>query len=331
MANKFDYCALTSRVRLARNLAAYPFKGGATAGNGVIIEQVARTLKPLGEFNLIRMSELEGAQAEYLKDKYIVSPYLSQNLQTGAVIISEDETFSVMINEEDHLREQCVCSGFNIAQAYDNLRYLDRKLSERMEFARDEEFGYITACMTNLGTGMRASVMLFLPALTESGGIAPLIKEMKSLGLTVRGATGEGSKPVGCMYQVSNEVTLGYSEEEILKMVTFATRRLCELEYAERERIHSNDPIGIEDDCFRAYGILTNCRKIGYEEFAQHFIKVALGAFYGFYDIDFATLGNLFVNMRPAILTYMEGAYSTLERDVVRARIVSSQLKDHSV
>jgi protein arginine kinase len=195
-----------------------------------------------------------------------------------------------------------------------------------MSFAYDDGFGFITACMTNLGTGMRASVMLILPALTASGQISALIAEMKSLGLTVRGAYGEGSEAEGCFYQVSNEVTLGYSEAEILKMVSFAARKLCELELIRRREDIEANPILIEDACRRAYGILTNCKILGYAEFAALFPKVGLGAYYGFFDLNMVSLSKLFINMRPAILAYVEDKESEAERDILRAEIVGRYL-----
>lgn len=322
---KYDYCAVSSRVRLARNLQSFPF-GVGYGGNAEIIDQVTRTLKPLGEFSLIRMNELDPIQAGYLKEKYIVSPFLYKNLNTGAVLLSADESISVMINEEDHLREQCFLTGLCPEACYDNLKYLDRKLSERMRFAYDRDFGYVTACLSNIGTGMRASVMLFLPMLSERGRMPELIAEMKDLGLTVRGSFGEGSRPEGCFYQVSNEVTLGYSEAEILKMVSFASKKLCELEYQERNNAQIQAPLSTEDACRRAYGILSNCKILSYEEFAELFIKVGLGAYYGYYDVSPNRLYKLFVNMRPAILSYIEGAENAEKRDEIRAEIVSTEL-----
>lgn len=323
--NRYSDCVVSTRVRLARNLSNYPFSTSPLSQNNLsIIDQVVRTLKPLGQFDLILMNQLEGTQAEYLKDKYIVSPFLAKNVHTGGVVISEDEAFSIMINEEDHLREQCVLEGFCLDEAYDNLRYIDKKLSERMSFARDKDFGYITACMTNLGTGMRASVMLFLPALTSGGKIRALVQEMKELGLTVRGVYGEGSIPEGCFYQVSNEVTLGYSEEEILKMVSFAARKLCDMEIAERNLSYSENPLKTEDACMRAYGILSNCKLLSYDEFAGLFSSLALGSYYGFISLDIHKLYQLFLNMRPAILSYARGAETVDEGEALRAEIVSS-------
>ena len=325
--DKYAYCAVSSRVRLARNLSDFPFGGNAAKQmNGEIINRVVHTLRPLGEFYLQPMSGIDDVYAAYLKEKYIISSYLENNRATGAVIVSADEAFSVMINEEDHLREQCVTAGISLEKAYENLSYIDRKLSERMNFAVDPEYGYITACMTNIGTGMRASVMLFLPALTESGRIDALISEMRGLGLTVRGVLGEGSRPEGCLYQVSNEVTLGYSEAEIITMVNFAARKLCDMEINARDAAYEASPVSVEDACMRAYGILTNCRLLPFEEFAGLYVKVSLGAYYGFLNADPALLNNLFVNMRSGVLAYREGADTEQLCNEIRAKTVSGIL-----
>ncbi|MBQ9482038.1 MAG: ATP--guanido phosphotransferase [Clostridia bacterium] len=328
--DKYAYCAVSSRVRLARNLADFPFCGKpAREMNGEIITLVTRTLKPLGDFYLQLMSELDGAHAAYLKEKYVISPFLESNRINGAVIKNEDESISVMINEEDHLRLQCVTAGISLGEAYDNLSYISRKLSERMTFATDPEYGYITACMSNMGTGMRASVMLFLPALTDAGRMAALAEEMRELGLTVRGVFGEGSRPEGCLYQVSNEVTLGYSEKEIITMVGFAARKLCDMELSERNAAERDNPLAVEDECRRAYGILTNCRLLPFDEFADLFVKVSLGSYYGYYDVDPSFMNNLFVNMRSGILAYIENADTEEKRSEARARIVSNALKGY--
>ena len=324
---KYDYCAVSSRVRLARNLKDFPFCGKAAEEmNGEIVTRVVRTLRPLGEFYLQLMSELDQSYAAYLKEKYVISPVLENNRKTGAVIKNANETVSLMINEEDHIRMQCVTAGISLKEAYGDLAYIDRKLSERMSFAVDPEYGYVTACMTNMGTGMRASVMLFLPALTDTGRIDPLIAEMRGLGLTVRGVFGEGSMPEGRMYQVSNEVTLGYSEQEILTMVGFAARKLCDMELAERNAAEAANPLATEDACRRAYGILTNCKLLSFTEFSELYVKVSLGAYYGYYDVDPALLNNLFVNMRSGVLAYAEGAATEDERMAIRADIVTKAL-----
>lgn len=317
---KYAFCAVSSRVRLARNLADFPFASKASGGaNAPIIDLVARTLRPLGQFTLIRMSELDALQAEYLKEKYVISPLLMQNRLSGGVIVNEDETLSVMINEEDHLRIQCVAGGFDLFGAYENLVFVSNKLSERMKFAFDRDYRYVTACLTNLGTGMRASVMLLLPALTRSGKIKKYISEMKALGLAVRGAFGEGSDHEGCLYQISNEVTLAYDEEEILGMVDFCASKICEAEIAERNEWLRSNPLEVEDECMRAYALLKSARLMTYAEFLRLYVSVALGGYFGFYNVDERLLNSLLVNMRPAVLEYIKTPENKQKRDEIRA------------
>ena len=324
---KYAFCAVSSRVRLARNLADFPFSSKAGGGaNEPIIELVARTLRPLGQFTLIKMSELDALQAEYLKEKYVISPLLMQNRISGGVIVNEDETLSVMINEEDHLRIQCVAGGFDLFGAYENLVFVSNKLAERMKFAFDSDYRYVTACLTNLGTGMRASVMLLLPALTRSGKIKKYISEMKALGLVVRGAFGEGSEPEGCLYQISNEVTLAYDEEEILGMVDFCASKICEAEIAERNERFRNNPLEVEDECMRAYAILKSARLISYEEFLRLYVSASLGGYYGFYNVDVGLLNSLLVNMRPAVLEYVKTPENKQKRDELRAQTLRGVL-----
>lgn len=326
-AEKYAFCGVSSRVRLARNLSDFPFPFRACgSGNASIIDLVARTLRPLGKFTVIKMSELDGLQSEYLKDKYVISPLLAENRQTGGVIVNDDESLSVMINEEDHLRIQCVTGGFDLETAYENLVFVSNKLAERMKFAYDSDFRYVTSCMSNLGTGMRASVMLMLPCLTRSGKIKKIISEMKSLGLAVRGAFGEGSEAEGCLYQISNEVTLAYDEAEIIGMVNFCAGRICEVELEERNAAAREHPLETEDECIRAYAILKSCRLLSYAEFLKLYPSVALGGYYGYYDVDPGVLESLLVNMRPSVLEYIKSPENKQKRDEIRAMTVRNAL-----
>ncbi len=317
--------AVSTRVRLARNLAGYPFYGMDTSGNGEIADMVYRTVKPLGDFCLIKMSELGDERAACLTDKHMISPLLRSNPATGALVMRRDEAVSIMVNEEDHLRIQCVLGGFCLGEVYDNLAYLDKKLSERMNFAVDEDYGYVTSCLTNIGTGMRASVMLFLPALTKAGRMGKIINELSGYGLTVRGAYGEGTSAEGMLYQVSNEVTLRYTERQILGMVEFATRKLSYLERQAREELISSDPVGTEDSCRRAYGILTNCKKLGYDEFSELYVRMRLGAYYGFFETDVGMMDSLLTNLRPAVINYIEGG--DVPEDILRAETVKAVIR----
>ena len=200
--------------------------------------------------------------------------------------------------------------------------------SARMPFAKDAKLGYITACLTNIGTGMRASVMLFLPALCESGKMNRLIAAMKNeLGLTVRGVFGEGSRADGRLFQISNEITFGYTENEIIRIVNYAAKKLCDMELYERDRAYSLSPLKTEDECCRAWAILTNCRLLNYDEFSELYVKAALGAYYGLNDAPPSLLYNLFVNMRPAALGYREKLFSPEERAEGRAKTVRNILR----
>ncbi len=327
-AEQYGFCAVSSRVRLARNLADYPFFGPqANRLNGEIVEKVYRTLKPLDTFSVVYMNDLPDLQAGYLREKYFISPLLAENRVNGALIINKDETFSCMVNEEDHLREQCFTEGLNLFKAYEIIAVKDKILSDRMNFARDKDFGYITTCMSNVGTGMRASVMLFLPALHATGKMNEVIAEMKQKGFTVRGVFGEGSRGEGYMYQISNEVTFGFTENEILKTVSYAACKICDLELDERHKIFDFDPLRTEDECMRAYGVLANCKLLDYGEFASLWVKLALGAYYGFYNLKPNLLYRLFINMRPAIISYHEGVFTSRDRDIHRAKLVSETLR----
>ena len=228
-----------------------------------------------------------------------------------------------MINEEDHLREQCIVKGFDLPLAYDTMNGIDNRIGKSMKFAFDEQFGFLTACPTNLGTGLRASVMLFLPAFTVNGIMPRVIRSISRLGLTVRGVYGEGSDAEGYMYQISNEVTLGVTEEEILTQVKEAVLKICELEEAERRNlIQGSSALEIQDECLRAYGILTNCAKISTREFVSLTAKVKLGACLGYINIDdVSAIDDLVIKLTPSNITAAAGKQLTaLERDVYRAQ-----------
>ena len=210
---------IKSRVRLARNLTNYPFKIKDQKTALEIVKNVNRALVKCDTFNLYFTSRVSAMTLEAMKERHLISSNLIENKDCGAVLVNLDESISVMVNEEDVIREQCFMRGLRLREAYDRLSTLDDELNKYLNLAFDKRLGYLTACPTNVGTGLRASVMLFLPALTESGRIGELIKEVESLGLTVRGVYGEGSDAEGAIYQVSNEVTLGVSEYDILKEV----------------------------------------------------------------------------------------------------------------
>lgn len=323
--------AFSSRVRLARNINGYcfPVRSGADRLNE-IIKPVYSELSKLGQFKLYMMGTSKPAEVHSLKEKHLISADLIANLQNGAAAISEDETVSVMINEEDHIREQCVLSGFNLTAAFNNLDKIDDILSKKLSFAFDGNLGYLTACPTNLGTGMRASVMLFLPALTLNESINAIINALSKVGITVRGVYGEGSKAEGYMYQVSNQVSLGLSEQDIIKNVEATVLKICEAEKNARQAMLENDPHGVKDMIFRAYGTLTNCVKLSSAEFMKLIAFIKLGSALNLLKInDKHIVDELVVKLQPANISLAAGRVLTdLERDIYRADCTSKILNE---
>jgi protein arginine kinase len=233
-----------------------------------------------------------------------------------------------MVNEEDVLREQCFMKGLRLSEAYKKLDKIDDDLAKNLDIAFDEKLGYLTACPTNLGTGLRASVMMFLPALTEGGKIGALVKEAERLGLTVRGLYGEGSSAEGYMYQISNEVTLGVSEYEIIKEVEDAAERICLAERDEMQRLFVRNELKTMDKARKAYGVLTNAVMLSYGEFISRVAEVKLGAMLGMIGIsDIGAIDDLIISARPANICEQYGRrLSALDRDLFRAEIVGNKL-----
>lgn len=323
---------VSTRVRLARNLEGYPFpshlKGEKQAKE--IIRRVSSGILDLDEFTLHYMDLISDEQAVCLMENHLISPKLIKNKRYSAALINGEQNVSIMINEEDHLREQCFVKGLDLRLAYDTMSEIDNYIGNGMKFAFDEQLGYLTACPTNLGTGLRASVMLFLPALTVNGLMQNVIRSISRLGLTVRGVYGEGSEAEGYMYQISNEVTLGVTEEEILTQVEGVVKKVCQLEEAERRSLMSgSSALDVRDECMRAYGILTNCAKLSTREFVKLTAKVKLGSCLGYLNIpDVSKIDDLVVKLRPSNITAAAGkALSPLERDVYRAKFCAKELK----
>ncbi|MDE6104950.1 MAG: protein arginine kinase [Clostridia bacterium] len=327
---------VSTRVRLARNLEGYPFPSHLKDEKQAkeIIRLVSSGLSKLDEFRLEYMDQISDEQAVCLMENHLISPKLIRNKRFSAALINREENVSVMINEEDHLREQSIVKGLDLKLAYETMSEIDNHVAKSMKFAFDEQLGYLTACPTNLGTGLRASVMQFLPALTMNGLMPKLIRSINRLGLTVRGMYGEGSDAQGFLYQISNEVTLGVTEEEILLQVGEVVKKVCALEEAERNNIKNSDTsLDIQDECMRAYGVLTNCAKVSTSEFVKLISKVKLGACLGYIKLtDISEIDSLMVRLRPTNINAAANRPLTpLERDVYRARVASTTLKKLTV
>ena len=323
---------MTTRIRLARNFASYPFPrkmDDAQAEDIVyLVGDGLEKFDSVETFTKYRIAKLTEQEKASLQERYLISPALV-NEPRGAAFVSQDKTVSIMVNEEDHLREQYICKGFDLYRAYERLSGIDDALAGMFDFAFDDKLGYLTACPSNLGTGMRASVMMFLPGLVWSGELKRLLSTLKASGLTVRGSFGEGTGAEGYVYQVSNERTLGVSEGEILREVTRTTMRLCDSEIRAREKMLETAETEIRDRCLRAYGVLSNCAILGLQEFLDKIADVKLGVALGFFEMkDKKKFDEFLDDMRPMTFRENNGLVGESEElcDMLRAETVSGAL-----
>lgn len=319
---------VSTRVRLARNIADYPFPAklntkSRTELNNLIKEAVEKD----NPFNLrfIEMKTLARFEAASMAERHIISPEFASDADGRALMLSPEEDISIMLNEEDHIRVQVMKSGFALDEAYEIADRIDDSLNEKFDFAFDSRIGYLTQCPTNLGTGMRASVMLHLPALTMSGQIHRLINTVSKLGLTFRGAFGEGTSATGDMYQLSNQITLGISEEYAIKNLKAITLQLCAQERAAREELLQD--ADTEDRIFRAYGILKWARLLSTKELMENLSLVRFGSVAGKINVPIETVNELMISMQPATINVMAGKrLDERERDMIRAKTVREKL-----
>lgn len=323
---------ISTRIRLARNLKDFPFPCKLNSqGREKVIEKVRDAVKKsnspvASDFSFIRMSELTSSQSVSLVEKRLVSPEFISETDGRALLISKDECFSIMINEEDHIRLQVITKGLSLEQAYDTADKLDTLLDENLDFAFDEKLGYLTQCPTNLGTGMRASVMLHLPALEKSRAINRIAGNLSKLGLTIRGAHGEGTEPKGALYQLSNQVTLGISEKAAIENLKNITEQLIAQENQARERLCSS--IDIQDAISRSLGILRSTLVISHDEALKLLSNVRLGIVSKqITDVSTETIDRLMIAVEPATLTVsLNKNLSAHDRDIERAKLIRAEL-----
>ncbi len=342
MEESYESVAVSSRMRLARNFRDYPFPGLLVASPHAeeqaseMIRLLTAELTSMEAFTLYEMNGISEETAQLLQERYLISRDLIRHRKISAALISEDEKISVMINEEDHIREQYFIKGLDLKRAYERIAAIDEIISDSIPFAYDEQLGYLTACPTNLGTGLRASVMLFLPALSRRGKLRRVIPTMTRMGLTVRGVFGEGSGAEGDLFQVSNEVTLGISEHEVLDVVETAVQKIVEMEIGERRRMKVEEGLALEDRVLRTYGMLTHCRLLEEKEFYHRIADLKLGIALGIFGSSgsaredrLGKLDALVVAMRPSGIHARSGEKLTAEEEnAFRASYVANALKN---
>ncbi len=328
---------VSTRVRLARNLKQYPFPARASASQREAVERQVKDALLSGnsilskEFWFIPLENTTQEEAVSLVERHIVSPEFIADRRGKAVLISADESISIMVNEEDHLRIQVLREGFSLKEAAETADRIDTLLSENLDFAFDPELGYLTQCPTNLGTGLRASVMLHLPGLTESGAMPRIASNLSKLGLTIRGTYGEGSKSIGALYQLSNQITLGLSENEAIENLRSITVQLMEEE--RKARAQMSEEIAWQDKIDRAAGVLKSARVLSSSEFMELLSYIRLGLSTGVLQgVTTQELNALMVNAQPATLMARAGKQlDETQRDVLRAdmaREVCAKIKE---
>jgi protein arginine kinase len=328
---------ISGRIRLARNLAAFPFTNRASAYQkaeieGLLRDRIAKIeLDPRLEY--VNLAGLSSLDRQFLVERQLISRELAAAEGPRGVALVGRETVSVMVNEEDHLRLQVMRSGFALDEAWQDIDSVDDMLEQRVSYAFSEEFGYLTACPTNVGTGMRASVMLHLPALVWTKQIEKVFRALQKINLAVRGLYGEGSRPAGDFYQISNQVTLGKSETTILGEIRDVIPQIITYERESRKTLLNEGRKGLQDRVSRAFGTLRSATMMTSEETMDLLSSVRLGVNLGLLedkDITIPTLNELFIHTQPAHLQKLMGApLDGEERNAARARYLRGRLREN--
>lgn len=321
---------LSSRVRLARNLRGIKF---TTLASNEDLEQVlSLTEQAVGKIGqdlvMHRLAQVDELTRQEMVEKHLISPEHARNPQKKGVVINPAENISIMLNEEDHLRIQVIKAGLSLDKALDEANQIDDALDAHLSYAFSSKRGYLTSCPTNVGTGMRASVMLHLPGLVAIGQIGQVSATCSKLGLVIRGLYGEGSKSSGDIFQVSNQITLGYSEEDILGHLYSVSEQIISEERKARRILAENKGADLEDEVSRAYGILAFARKMDSDEAMELLSRVKLGIDLGMINgLDPIILKELMVVIRPAVLQKIMGSsLNPVERDIKRSAIIREKI-----
>jgi protein arginine kinase len=331
---------ISSRMRLARNLEGYAFPIALTKEKSKqLIQAVYDAIKEqeqgkacVEKFDLHILEETPPVERQVLLEKHLISLNLLENYEKSAVLLNKDESISIMINEEDHIRIQCLLPGFQLDTAWEIADKIDDMLEEKIKYAFDENLGYLSSCPTNVGTGIRASVMMHLPALTITGYINRILQAANQIGLAVRGVYGEGTEFIGNMYQISNQITLGRSEMEIISNINGITKQIIQKEKDARSTLFDNNKVHLEDKVFRSFGILTNARILSSNECMKLLSDVRLGIDLKIIkDSDIESVNEVMIMAQPAYLQKIaEKPLSANERDIRRANLVREKLKNRN-
>ena len=323
---------LSSRIRLARNVADFPFaarmKAEQQAALAKFLEQGIIGAGLEADLRYVDIDQANELEKQYLQERQLISRELAEGRGKRGVAVGKTERISVMVNEEDHVRLQVIHSGFELDECWEQANRSDNLLEERIRYAFSPKLGYLTACPTNVGTGMRASVMLHLPGLVMTKQMKKVFAAMAKLNLAVRGMYGEGTEASSDLYQLSNQVSLGKSEEEIIQSLKSVIPQLIKFERNAREYLLEHGRTAVEDRVWRAYGMLRSARTISSQEAMVYLSQLRLGVNLGLVkDVHINSLNELFILTQPAHLQKLEGKKLEEEkRDLARATLIRNRL-----
>jgi protein arginine kinase len=323
---------ISSRIRLARNLAEFPFISRATQTDRTEIENTLRDrvleIQESGDLEYVNVNELKVIDRQFLVERQLISREHAESEGARGVAIARNEQVSLMINEEDHLRIQVMHSGLDLEAAWNQIDRIDSLLAEKVNFAFHPKLGFLTACPTNVGTGLRVSVMLHLPALVITRQIDKVFRSLQKISLAVRGLYGEGSQAMGDFYQISNQITLGKKEIDLVKQVGDIVPVLIDYERRARDFLVRESNENLHDKVSRAYGILRNAQTISSEETMHLLSSVRMGVNLGLIeDLQIPLLNELFIHTQPAHLQKLRGIeLDTADRNIERARYLRRHL-----
>ncbi|GAB4278407.1 MAG: protein arginine kinase [Opitutales bacterium] len=324
---------LSTRIRLARNMSDYPFPGWAKKSQRRDIltscQGAIQDLPQMKHSSIFNVDELSALEQQVLVERHLISRELCEGAEGAGVVISRDQSCSIMINEEDHMRIQVLSNGFNFKRVWKQIDTMDSAIENQLNYAFSEDLGYLTACPTNVGTGMRASVMLHLPGLVLSGQMEKVVRAVNQLGMAVRGLFGEGSDATGSVFQISNQQTLGQSEEEILKRLSSVLSAIIEQEENARQRLLESESVKLLDKIGRAYGVLQNSHFLSSSEAMNLLSLIRLAIDLTMLPEDRrTTVDRLFLESQPGHVQLV--AHKSMEsetRDTLRASLLREQFQ----
>ncbi|MBP3502237.1 MAG: protein arginine kinase [Clostridia bacterium] len=321
---------ISSRVRLARNLIEYNFPNKTLKDESKnVLEKMEEITPSLGYgLKFLKLENIDDITKISLMEKHLISPDFAMNSKPNkAILINDDENICIMVNEEDHLRLQVFSAGLELENLVGLITEIDDKLSELVNYAYNEKYGYLTACPTNVGTAMRVSIMVHLPALTLTGNISKVLRAVNNFGMNIRGIYGEGTESKGDVYQIFNSQSLGLSEKEIMKNVKTITDKIIEQERLARKYL-TKKPLELEDRVYRSYGILANARRLTSDECRQLLSDIKLGTDLGIItELDDSKVKKLELYTKPGNLQKYDGSQlNAFDRDIKRCEVIKKIL-----